>query len=88
MVTEGTCALTGATGFVGSIAGLAGSSGSFGAALFTLATGFLTERFSYQPVLVISGLLLPSATLVLLLLVKPGRFRRPVRARLEAGLGG
>ena len=76
------------TGFVGSIAGLAGSSGSLGAALFTLATGFLTERFSYQPVLVISGLLLPSATVVLLLLVKPGRFRPPGRARLEEGLGG
>jgi len=55
---------------------MGGTSASFGAALFTLATGWMTEHFSYQPILFISGLLLPAATLVLYLLVQPGRFRK------------
>lgn len=63
------------TGFVGSIAGLAGTTASFGAMLLTLATGWITERHSYQPILFLSGLLVPAASLVLLLLVRPDRFR-------------
>jgi MFS transporter, ACS family, hexuronate transporter len=57
------------TGFVGSIAGMAGTAGSFGAILFTLATGWVTQHFSYQPMLFISSLLIPAGTLTLYPLV-------------------
>jgi MFS transporter, ACS family, hexuronate transporter len=63
------------TGSVGSLAGLAGTTAGFGAMLFTLATGWMTERFSYQPLLILSGILVPAATLALYLLVKPDCFR-------------
>lgn len=63
------------TSFVASIAGLAGTAAGLGAVLLTLLTGWVTEHFSYRPVLVLSGLLIPTATLVLYLLVKPERFR-------------
>ena len=43
--------------------------------LFTMATGWVVDHFSYQPVLIASGLLVPLATLLLYLLVKPERFR-------------
>lgn len=57
------------TGFVGSIAGMAGTTGSFGAILFTLSTGWVTQYFSYQPMLLISSLLIPIGTLTLYPLV-------------------
>jgi MFS transporter, ACS family, aldohexuronate transporter len=62
------------TGYVGSIAGMAGTSAGIGAMLFTMATGWAVDHFSYQPVLFASSLLLPLATMVLYLLVKPSRF--------------
>ncbi len=64
------------TSYVGSIAGLAGTSAGIGAVLLTLITGWVTDHFSYRPVLILSGLLVPAATLMLYLLVKPARFRR------------
>lgn len=71
------------TGYVGSVAGLAGNAAGFGAVLLTLATGWITERFSYQPVLFLSGLLVPAATLALYILVKPDRFRSAAPLRPE-----
>ncbi len=64
------------TGSVGSIAGMAGTAAGIGAMIFTMATGWMVDHFSYQPVLLASSLLLPAATLTLYLLVKPRRFHQ------------
>lgn len=67
---------------VGSIAGLAGSAAGIGAIIFTLATGWMVQRFSYRPVLFFSALLLPLATLML------GVFARPQQFDLSASRAG
>lgn len=73
------------TSFVGSIAGLAGAAAGIGAIIFTLFTGWVTEHFSYHPVLLASSLLVPLATVVLYLLVKPSQFRE-IRPRAPGGV--
>lgn len=60
-------------GAVGSIAGFAGTAAGLGAMIFTLSTGWVVDHFSYTPILVIAGLLGPTATVVLFLLC--GRVR-------------
>ncbi|MGH9354106.1 MAG: MFS transporter [Terriglobia bacterium] len=63
------------TRFVGSIAGLAGTAAGLGAIIFTLSTGWVSEHFSYKPMLFTASLLIPLATLVLYVLVRPSQFR-------------
>lgn len=58
------------TSLVASISGLAGTGAGLGAMLFTLLTGWTVDHFGYAPVLVGSGLLLPCATGILLVLGK------------------
>lgn len=65
------------TSFVGSIAGLSGTSAGIGAVLLTLITGWVTDHYSYRPVLIASGLLVPLATLALYWLIKPECFQKP-----------
>ena len=55
---------------VGSISGMAGTSAGLGAMFFILTTGLVIEHFGYTPILVVSGLLIPSATVVLGLLCR------------------
>lgn len=56
-------------GTVGSIAGFSGTAAGLGAMLFTFATGWVVDHFSYTPILITSGLLAPMATGILLLLL-------------------
>ncbi len=59
---------------VGSVAGLGGLGAGVGAILFTLATGFVVDRFhSYTPILVAAGLLPILATAILFFLGGPIR---------------
>jgi MFS transporter, ACS family, hexuronate transporter len=58
---------------VGSVAGLGGTGAGVGAMLFTLATGWVVDHFSYVPILVAAGLLAPVGTLVLFALAGPIR---------------
>ncbi|MGH9401313.1 MAG: MFS transporter [Terriglobia bacterium] len=69
------------TRFVGSIAGFAGTAAGIGAMIFTLSTGWITERFSYKPMLFAASLLVPLATLALIVLVRPSHFRQFVPAK-------
>ena len=55
---------------VASVSGLAGMGAGFGAMLFTFFTGWVVDRYSYTPVLICSGLLLPAATSALGLLCR------------------
>ncbi|MEO8370085.1 MAG: MFS transporter [Candidatus Solibacter sp.] len=59
---------------VGSVAGLGGMGAGIGAILFTQATGFVVDHFSYTPMLAIAGLLPLLGTLLLFTL--GGRIRR------------
>jgi ACS family hexuronate transporter-like MFS transporter len=59
---------------VGSVAGLGGMGAGVGAILFTQATGFVVDRFSYTPMLVIAGLLPLIGTALLFFL--GGRIQR------------
>jgi MFS transporter, ACS family, hexuronate transporter len=59
---------------VGSVAGLGGMGAGIGAILFTQATGFVVDRFSYTPMLVIAGLLPLIGTALLFFL--GGRIQR------------
>lgn len=63
------------TGYVGSVAGMAGTAAGIGAMLLTMATGWVVDHFSYQPVLFASGFLVPLASLLLFLLIRPSSFR-------------
>jgi MFS transporter, ACS family, hexuronate transporter len=56
-------------GAVGSIAGFSGTAAGLGAMLFTFATGWVVDHFSYTPILITSGLLAPMATGILFLLL-------------------
>ncbi len=55
---------------VGSVAGLMGSAGTYGAMLFSLAIGFVIERFGYSPAFIVSGLLHPVSFLLLLIMIR------------------
>jgi len=59
---------------VGSVAGLGGMGAGIGAILFTQATGFVVDHFSYTPMLVIAGVLPLLGTLLLFTL--GGKIRR------------
>ncbi len=56
---------------VASVAGLGGTGAGIGAMLFTLATGWVVDHFSYVPILVAAGLLAPLGTVVLFALAGP-----------------
>jgi ACS family hexuronate transporter-like MFS transporter len=58
---------------VGSVAGLGCLGAGIGAILFTQATGFVVDRFSYTPMLVIAGLLPAMGTTILFVLGGPIR---------------
>lgn len=50
---------------VASVAGIGGTGAGLGAMLFTLATGWVVDNFSYTPILVAAGLFAPIGTVVL-----------------------
>ncbi len=58
---------------VASVAGLGGTGAGVGAILFTQATGFVVDHFSYTPMLVIAGALPLAGTALLFLLGGPVR---------------
>jgi MFS transporter, ACS family, aldohexuronate transporter len=58
---------------VASVAGLGGTGAGIGAMIFTLATGWVVDHFSYVPILVAAGILAPLGTLILFTLAGPIR---------------
>jgi MFS transporter, ACS family, hexuronate transporter len=50
---------------VGSVAGLGGMGAGIGSIIFTYATGWVVDNFSYTPILVAAGILAPIGTVVL-----------------------
>ena len=58
---------------VGSVAGLGGMGAGIGAMLFTQATGFVVDHYSYTPMLVMAGLLPAVGTTILFVLGGPVR---------------
>jgi ACS family hexuronate transporter-like MFS transporter len=58
---------------VASVAGLGGTGAGIGAMIFTLATGWVVDRFSYVPILCAAGLFAPLGTLILFTLAGPIR---------------
>lgn len=60
-------------GAVGSVAGLGGMGAGVGAILFTQATGYVVDHFSYTPMLVVAGLLPVLGTAILFVLGGPVR---------------
>ncbi len=65
-------------GAVGAIAGISGSAAGLGSVFLTLSTGWVVERFSYNPILITAGILGPVATVVLFCLI--GRIPRRGKA--------
>lgn len=59
---------------VGSIAGLGGMGAGVGSIIFTYATGWVVDNFSYTPILVAAGILAPVGTIVLFALA--GQIRK------------
>ena len=55
---------------VASISGLGGTSAGIGAMVVTLFTGWVVDHFGYSPMLVLSALLVPAATLALFFLAR------------------
>ncbi|MGN6342857.1 MAG: MFS transporter [Ginsengibacter sp.] len=55
---------------VGSVAGLMGCAGTYGAMLFSLAIGFVIEKFGYNPAFIISGILHPLSFVLIFILIK------------------
>jgi ACS family hexuronate transporter-like MFS transporter len=51
---------------VASVSGLSGTGAGIGAMIFTLCTGWVVDRFGYAPILILSGLLIPAATVALM----------------------
>jgi MFS transporter, ACS family, hexuronate transporter len=51
---------------IASISGLAGTGAGLGAMIFTFSTGWIVDHFGYTPVLILSGLLIPAATVSLI----------------------
>ncbi|HWR15331.1 MAG TPA: MFS transporter [Terriglobales bacterium] len=66
---------------VASVAGLGGTGAAIGSMIFTFATGWVVQRFSYSPILITAGVLAPIGTVLLFSLsgkidrvnLKPGR---------------
>ncbi len=58
---------------VASVAGLGGLGAGIGAILYTLTTGWVTDHFSYTPILIVAGLLPVLGTVILLVLAGPIR---------------
>jgi ACS family hexuronate transporter-like MFS transporter len=58
---------------VASVSGLAGAGAGVGAMIFTLGTGWVVDRLGYAPILILSGLLIPLATVALI-----GLSRKPM----------
>jgi MFS transporter, ACS family, aldohexuronate transporter len=54
---------------VASVAGLGGVGAGIGSMVFTLATGWTVDHFSYMPVLIAAGLLSPLGTMALFALI-------------------
>lgn len=54
---------------VATVAGLGGVGAGIGSMFFVLATGWIVDHFSYQPVLIIAGTLPPIGTILLLLMI-------------------
>ena len=50
---------------VASVSGLAGTGAGVGSMIFILSTGWIVDHFGYSPVLILSGFLVPAATLAL-----------------------
>ncbi|MEO5859387.1 MAG: MFS transporter [Pyrinomonadaceae bacterium] len=50
---------------VGSVAGLGGTGAGIGSMIFTFTTGWVTDHFSYSPILIAAGLMAPIGTVVL-----------------------
>jgi ACS family hexuronate transporter-like MFS transporter len=56
---------------VASVAGLGGTGAGIGAMIFTLATGWVVDHFSYVPILCAAGLFAPLGTFILFTLAGP-----------------
>jgi MFS transporter, ACS family, hexuronate transporter len=67
---------------VATVTGLSGFAAGVVSTLFTLAVGFLVDRFSYSPAFLAAGLLPVAATACLLLLIRPN----PPSSRLRLDL--
>lgn len=50
---------------VGSVAGLGGTGAGIGSMIFMFTTGWVTDNFSYAPILIVAGLLAPIGTIIL-----------------------
>jgi ACS family hexuronate transporter-like MFS transporter len=57
---------------VASISGLAGTGAGIGAMIFVYSTGWVVDHYGYSPILTVSALLIPAATLVLGWLLREG----------------
>jgi ACS family hexuronate transporter-like MFS transporter len=66
---------------VGAVAGLGGVGAGIGSILYVLATGWVVDHFSYNPILVIASFLPLAGTLILFLL--SGRIKPITQAELE-----
>jgi ACS family hexuronate transporter-like MFS transporter len=62
---------------VGSVSGLMGCAGTYGAMLFSLAIGFIIERFGYRPAFMISGILHPLSFILVFILIRKIEFLKP-----------
>ncbi len=58
---------------IASISGLAGTGAGLGAMIFTFSTGWIVDHFGYTPVLILSGLLIPAATVSLIGLARDSK---------------
>lgn len=59
---------------VGSVSGLMGSGATYGAMLFSLAVGFIIEKYGYSPAFIISGMLHPISFLLVFIVIKKIEF--------------
>jgi ACS family hexuronate transporter-like MFS transporter len=59
---------------VGSVSGLMGCAATYGAMLFSLAIGFVIEKYGYSPAFIISGLLHPLSFILLFIVIKKVEF--------------
>jgi MFS transporter, ACS family, hexuronate transporter len=65
---------------VGQITGLTGTAGAVGGMAFTLVTGWLTEKVSYESVFVAGSGMIICAAIVVVILVPPTRWKLPASA--------
>lgn len=54
---------------VGSVSGLMGSVGTYGAMLFSLVIGFIIQKYGYDPLFIISGILHPLSFLLVFVII-------------------